>query len=120
MKAKRFFSLLLCLCMVLSCLPLTTHAATGISINNTNFPDENFRNYLLSQSYGSDGVLTEEEINQITYLNVSDMGIQNLDGIEFFCALTHLNCSNNQLLQLDLSGNTALTYVVCYHNQLKN
>jgi hypothetical protein len=36
--------------------------ATGITINETNFPDENFRNWILSQEYGKDGVLTDDEI----------------------------------------------------------
>ncbi|MBO7068498.1 MAG: hypothetical protein J6W52_07455 [Bacteroidaceae bacterium] len=33
-----------------------------VEINETNFPDANFRSYLLAQTYGADGVLTEEEI----------------------------------------------------------
>ena len=39
-------------------------SSSGIAINASNFPDENFRNYLLSQDYGKDGVLTEEEIKK--------------------------------------------------------
>ena len=33
-------------------------------------------------------------------------------------ALTYLNCSNNQLTNLDVSKNTALTYLDCSENQL--
>ena len=40
-------------------------AWADVTINETNFPDVNFRNYLLSQSYGKDGMLTDEEIAQI-------------------------------------------------------
>jgi hypothetical protein len=29
------------------------------NIDETKFPDDNFRNYLLEQDYGKDGVLTE-------------------------------------------------------------
>ena len=32
------------------------------NIDETNFPDDNFRHYLLEQDYGKDGVLTEAEI----------------------------------------------------------
>ena len=91
---------------------------TGISINSTNFPDENFRNYLLGQSEGKDGVLTESEIKRITYINVSNKNISSLKGIEYFTALTSLSCSNNQLTALDVSKNTALTKLYCSDNQL--
>ena len=33
-----------------------------VEINETNFPDEKFRNWVLSQSYGADGMLTDDEI----------------------------------------------------------
>jgi Leucine-rich repeat (LRR) protein len=90
----------------------------GVKINATNFPDENFRNYLLSQDYGKDGSLTEEEIKNITFLNVSWKSISNLKGIEYFTALKELDCYNNQLTSLDVSKNTALTWLGCFNNQL--
>ena len=31
-----------------------------VEINETTFPDENFRNWVLAQSYGQDGTLTDE------------------------------------------------------------
>ena len=34
-----------------------------VEINETNFPDANFRNWLLEQSYGQDSVLYEWEIS---------------------------------------------------------
>ena len=34
----------------------------AVIVNETNFPDEKFRNWLLEQDYGSDGVLTDSEI----------------------------------------------------------
>lgn len=33
----------------------TVKAAGDVEINNTNFPDANFRNWLLSQTYWADG-----------------------------------------------------------------
>ena len=89
-----------------------------IAINEENFPDENFRSWLLSQSYGSDGVLTEEEIAGVNKINVYRESIQSLKGIEYFTALTYLNCSFNPLTSLDVSKNTALTYLNCNGNQL--
>ena len=90
-----------------------------IAINETNFPDENFRNWILSQSYGSDGVLTDEEIAEVTDITVYYKSIKSLQGIEFFTALTTLLCSNNyQLTALDVSKNTALTSLSCSSTQI--
>jgi len=91
----------------------------GVVINETNFPDENFRNFLLSESYGTDGMLTGAEISEIDYIDVSDMGIKSLKGIEYFSALMYLWCDENQLTEIDVSKNTALAEFSCYNNQLK-
>ena len=91
---------------------------TGIAINETNFPDENFRNWLSAQEYGSDSKLSEAEIAGITSMDVQRLDIKNMQGIEFFTALTGLDCSSNQLTSLDVSKNTALTSLDCSSNQL--
>lgn len=46
--------------------PLMANAeSSDIIINEENFPDENFRAYLMRQSYGKDGIITKEEIKNI-------------------------------------------------------
>lgn len=92
--------------------------AGDIDINETNFPDASFRAWLHAQTYGSDDILTAEEIAAITFINVSDQNISDLTGIECFTALTELECSNNQLTALDVSNNTALSWLLCSSNQL--
>ncbi|WP_352406439.1 S-layer homology domain-containing protein [Acetoanaerobium noterae] len=92
--------------------------AGDIDINETNFPDASFRAWLHAQTYGSDDILTAEEIAAITFINVSDQNISDLTGIECFTALTELECSNNQLTALDVSKNTALMGLFCSDNQL--
>ena len=89
-----------------------------ISINEANFPDANFRNYVLAQSYGADGIITNLEISAVKEMPVYSKEIVNLKGIEFFTALTYLSCSNNQLTTLDVSMNTELTTLQCDGNQL--
>ena len=89
-----------------------------IKIDATNFPDANFRNYLLEQDYGEDGVISGDETNSITYIDVFAININNLKGIEYFTALTYLDCSCNQLTSLDLSRNTALETLWCEDNRL--
>lgn len=88
-----------------------------IEINESNFPDAKFRDSLMD-GYGEDGILTEEEIADITDMNISDSEISNLKGIEFFTALTTLDCRSNQLTTLDVSKNTSLTELNCSSNQL--
>ena len=87
-------------------------------INETNFPDEEFRNWVLAQDYGKDGYLTDDEIASVKEINVYNKNIVSLKGIEFFTALINLNCYNNQLTTLDVSKNTALIYLYCSGNQL--
>ena len=102
---------------ILALLAIPTWAG-DVAINETNFPDANFRNYLLARYYGQDGILTEEEISKITSIEVSYKQISSLQGIEFFTALTDLSCLGNQLTSLDVSHNTALRELDCGKNRL--
>ena len=98
---------------------LTISAMADVKINVTNFPDAKFRSYLFSNSYGKDGVLTDEEIARITTIVVSDMGIQSMKGIEFFPELKILSCNINDLTSLDVSKNMKLIKLFCDRNKLK-
>ena len=97
---------------------ISSHAL--VTINSSTFPDENFRNYLLSQSYGEDYVLTDNEIANIVSINVPNKNISNLKGIENFTALIFLNCSNNLLESIDVSKNVALMDLYCSGNNIKS
>lgn len=79
-----------------------------VDINETNFPDENFRRFLLEQDYGKDGMLTSAEIASITVMDIAKKDIESLKGIEFFTALDTLDCFDNYLDVLDVSKNVAL------------
>jgi hypothetical protein len=57
-------------------------------------------------------------ISGVLVLNVNDLNITDLTGIEAFIALETLSCHRNNLIELDLSTNTALTELNCYNNQL--
>ena len=99
---------------------VTNPDAVVAEINSTNFPDANFRSWLLSQSYGADGKLTESEMNSVTFLNVENKGINNLKGVEYFTELTSLTCGMNSLTSLDISKNVNLTHLSCERNQLSS
>ena len=95
-----------------------------IEINEQNFPDEDFRKWVLNQRFGKDGKLTREEISEVTFMNLfpqnitAEGHIKSLKGIEYFTAVEKLICSRNELTELDLSKNTALTWLECYGNHL--
>lgn len=71
------------------------------------------RGYIANASY-----ITYKEVRNITQIDVSGEAITSLQGIEFFSALTWLDCSSNRLTSLDVSGCTALTELECYGNYL--
>ena len=89
-----------------------------IYINKKNFPDDNFRAYLLEQDYGQDGVITADEIADIWCIDVCAMEITSLKGIEYFTALMQLVCDYNELTELDVSNFPLLQVLDCSYNQL--
>ena len=61
--------------------------------------------------------ITELDVSG-TYENENPGTLTSLQGIEYFESLTELECYDNQLTSLDVSGCTALTMLVCFSNQL--
>lgn len=128
----RLVSALLTLAMVFTFLPFSAFAATGdIAIDDTNFPDEDFREYLKTATYydkdtgthkkintDGNGVLSLAERTQVTRIDVSSLKVLNLKGIEHFPELRELKCENRHIPQLDLSQNTKLEYLYCKNNEL--
>lgn len=90
----------------------------GIPIDPAHFPDANFLKYV-EKIIDTDhsGTLSQEERNA-TVIYVLGMGIKDLTGIEFSPELENLDCSENQLTQLDVSKNPKLKRLVCYENKL--
>ena len=97
-------------------LPLM--ASADVEINETNFPDEAFRNYLLSKDFGSDKVITDEELQEITDFSIYQCEAESLKGIEYLTNLIYLTAKECKLKELDLSANTKLRELNCNYNQL--
>jgi hypothetical protein len=93
-------------------------AAGNLKVSAVNFPDENFRSFLLSQGYGADGVLTQKEIADIKSLEIPSLNIRNLNGIAFFTSLVELDCEHNLITSLDMSKNVLLQYLKCEECQI--
>ena len=123
-KRTRLVSALLTLAMVFTFLPFSAFAATDSDdsgyVENTNtFPDEAFWSYLLKYvDKNRNGTLSQEERYAVETINVNNMNIRSLKGIEFFPNLTELYCVGNQLTELDMSQNKELQTLDCVVNQL--
>lgn len=92
-----------------------------VPIDPAHFPDENFRKYLGQKAIDDDknGILSQTEREKVTAIVLHSAGnISDLTGIEFFPELENLDCSENQLTQLDVSKNPKLKRLVCYENKL--
>ena len=123
---KRILSIVLCLVMVFSLLPFTASAASGTPINEMNFPDPVFREYVRKIAGGP--ALTDEKARQIEVLDVSDDNIKevlgkrdpitSLRGIKYLKYVKDLNCSGQELTTLDLERNSSVEKLNCSGNQL--
>ena len=84
----------------------------------TAIPDKNFEQALIDLGYDDliDGYVLKSGVKNCKELDVSQKLISDLTGIESFINLKVLNCSSNQLTTLDVSNNTALTYLNCSYN----
>ncbi len=93
-----------------------------MAIDASTFPDAAFRAWLLDgrnlSGAGADSLLTADELAAIQSLDLSGLGIADLEGIQVFTALKRLNVRNNTLTELDLSANTALTSLDAGFNRL--
>lgn len=98
-----------------------TAQAAEIAIDATNFPDENFRDYVkINIDTDGNNILSEHEIEKITSINVRGKTISNLMGIEYFIYLSNLNCLGNELTELDISKNINLVKLDCEQNELSH
>ena len=124
---KRILSIVLCLVMVFSLLPFTASAASsGTPINEMNFPDPVFREYVRKIAGGP--ALTNEKARQIEVLDVSWSNtkkvlgkrdpITSLRGIKYLKYVKDLNCSYQKLTTLNLELNSRVEKLNCSGNQL--
>ena len=91
---------------------------TSLPINDKNFPDANFRNYIKTYKAGGRDVLTVKERSEVETIEVEGKDISRLEGIEAFPNLKVLKCGNNSIQNLDLRQNPKLETLKCNKNQL--
>lgn len=84
-----------------------------LPIDETFFPDPEFRKLLNSRETERDGYLTEEEIAGIKMIVLTGQQIRSFQGIEYLDSLEYLDINNCQIEELDVSGCRALRQLFC-------
>jgi len=98
-----------------------TSNVSDVAISEANFPDSAFRAYVQKNcDTNGDGLLSVNEAGAVTGMYLVNHGISSLSGIEHFYALERLDCSINELTDLEVSDCTALTDLDCSGNQLSS
>ena len=95
-----------------------------IAINETNFPDPNFRDYMARNwDQNNDKYFSPSEIAAVKWITCDnldrDQPIKSLKGIELFTEIWKLSCVYNELTTIDLSHNKKLEYLNCLGNKLE-
>lgn len=84
--------------------------------------DVNLETYLESNSLGNgitgDNLVTQALLEGVDELDISGLGISNLEVIKYFTNLEILDCSDNNLTSLDVSKNTLLEELYIEDNSL--
>ena len=123
---KRILSIFLCLIMVFSLLPLTASAAGATPIDEKNFPDPVFREYVrkvAGSTYLNDTIVRQIEALDVSKDNIKKVlgdraPITSLKGIRHLKYVRDLNCRYQKLTTLDLELNMRVERLDCYGNQL--
>ncbi|WP_178986419.1 lamin tail domain-containing protein [Winogradskyella helgolandensis] len=93
-----------------------------LNAQNTYVPDDVFEEYLISRGWDDelDNYVLTANIENIAYLNIANLNISVLTGIEDFTALTELFVYNTPLSSLDVSANIALTRLLASDTSLSS
>ena len=143
-KSTRLLSAALAVCMMLSALPVGAFAAEPgaaepengasaqadaavpeeyIAINEKNFPDKNFRDYVAGEwDKNGDNRFSPSEIANAKWITCDNKEISNLKGIQFFTNIWLLECYYDNLTTIetiDLSNNKNLSKINCIYNKLE-
>lgn len=96
-------------------------ATYNFTCNPTTYvPDDNFEAALAPyDDIANDDFVPTANIENLTYLDISNQHISNLTGIEDFLALDTLDCSMNSLINLDMTRQEFLVYLDCSGNLLR-
>lgn len=97
------------------------HANSHSTIDVIFIPDNQFELALFNlgiDTFYGDGLVQTSNVAGLTSLDVSNKGITDLTGINSFIDLQTLNCSQNQIVTLEINNLYALTTLNCNNNLL--
>lgn len=118
-KVLSLFMTIVVLFSLTAGIDFSAYAVTEVEINETNFPDISFREYIKENyDYNKNGVLSENEISQADYVNIYDKPVTTFQGVEYLTSLETLYCENNELTSIDISKNLALKSIRLGGNRL--
>lgn len=102
-------------------LLLLLSAAFGLGAQTTAIPDPIFEQALIDLGFDSgepDGEALNLFLESIILLDIPDLGIQDLTGIEACTSLERLYCQDNNISSIDLSNNPYLWRLYISNNAL--
>ena len=98
--------------------PIEYNPDGTINVDSKNFPDANFRKWVMNNISGGQSTMTQQTADNVVKIDCSSSDIAKLNGIAVFKNLQVLCCKDNKLTALDLSKNTKLTELDCTNNKL--
>ncbi|MDU1832818.1 MAG: cell wall-binding repeat-containing protein, partial [Finegoldia magna] len=108
-KTSKLIKVILAFALIIGAFSFNSSFAAGqdVEINETNFPDAKFREYVKEFDENRDEKLSKEEIKSVTSINTIVNTPKNFKGIEYFTEIKSFSASDN-VKNIDLSKNTKL------------
>lgn len=121
-KTSKLIKVILAFALIIGAFSFNSSFAAGqdVEINETNFPDPTFREYVKRFDNNRNGKLSTTEINAVKNIDVSEKNIKSIKGVEVFLELEELECVKNKIKEIDVSKNTKLKKLNCEWNELNN
>lgn len=110
--------LALCLILCITAGMMMTSGAESLSIpiDSNMLPNPGFLLWVQQRDTDANGFLSPAEQDAVTSMDLRKNGIQDLSSLEWFDRLEKLNCSENDLLTLELENFPVLTSLTCNEN----
>ena len=117
-KQSKLIKVILAFALIIGAFSFNSSFAAGqdVEINETNFPDARFREYVKEFDENRDEKLSEEEIKSVTGIDTSVNSPKNFKGIEYFTEIKSFYTSHNAI-NIDLSKNTKIEKIYCTFNE---
>ena len=110
-KTSKLIKVILAFALIIGAVSFNSSFAAGqdVEINETNFPDPTFREYVKRFDNNRNGKLSTTEINVVKNIDVSEKNIKSIKGVEFFVHLEELECVKNKISDINAVSYTHLT-----------